>query len=201
MFRKFLKVNLNRDKSFIQCTTVLFLVLIINLFFSTTVYSQEEQTKSNDTVKVHSPKKATLMSAVCPGLGQFYNKKYWKIPVIYTSAATLTYFAIKNHKSYTKYKIAYTLRTDGDSTTIDDSPYYNELGLITLRDYYRKNLEVTIILSAALYILNIVDAAVDAHLYDFDVSDDLSMRLEPIIYNSGFSNRVNPGIKLTLSLK
>ncbi len=202
MFGKFLNANLKIDNLFIRIIAVFIFVFIINTLFLTSVYSQEEQQEKNsDTTNLHSPKKAAKLSAVCPGLGQFYNKKYWKIPVIYTGAGVLTYFAINNNKSYNKYKTAYALRTDGDSTTIDDSPYYSDIGLLTLRDYYRKNLEVTVILSAALYILNIVDAAVDAHLYDFDVSDDLSMKIEPIIYNSGFNKNLNPGIKLTLSLK
>lgn len=181
---------------------MLFLASIFNLIFSISLYSQEEQQSKNiDTTKIHSPKRAATLSAVCPGLGQYYNKKYWKIPVIYTGAGVLTYFAISNQKSYSNYKTAYNLRTDGDSTTIDNYEIYTEQGLVTLRDYYRRNLELTVILSAALYILNIVDATVDAHLYDFDVSEDLSMKLEPIIYNSGFNNRVNPGIKITFSLK
>ena len=183
------------------------LICIIFLFFSLSQFSigQNTNTESKtDTsfVKIHSPKKASIFSAVCPGLGQAYNKKYWKIPVIYVGFGVLGYFAVTNNNEYKIYKEAYNLRTDNDSTTIDNYSNYSADNLLTIKNYYRKNLELTVIISAALYILNIVDASVDAHLYDFDISDDLSMKIEPILINTSYASRKpNPGLKLTLTLK
>jgi len=183
------------------------LICIILLFFSLSQFSIGQNTNTDsktDTsfVKTHSPKKASIFSAVCPGLGQAYNKKYWKIPVIYVGFGVLGYFAVTNNNEYKIYKEAYNLRTDNDSTTIDNYSNYSADNLLTIKNYYRKNLELTVIISAALYILNIVDASVDAHLYDFDISDDLSMKIEPILINPSYASRKpNPGLKLTLTLK
>jgi hypothetical protein len=157
---------------------------------------------STDSVKVeHSPRKASIYSAVLPGLGQGYNKKYWKIPIIYAGFGGLTYVAVSNTQDYRDFRDAYIFRTDGDSTTIDNYPEYTIDNLVTLKNQYRKNLERAYIGMALLYILNIIDASVDAHLYDFNVSDDLALKVEPIMLKQGFFNTYSPGIKFTLSFK
>ena len=110
------------------------------------------------------------MSALFPGLGQAYNKKYWKMPVIYAGFGGLGYAIGTTHTKYIIYRDAYIKRVDGDSTTIDDFQLYSSDNLFTLQDYYRRNRDLFIIGTAALYVLNIIDASVDAHLFSFNVS-------------------------------
>jgi heme oxygenase len=160
---------------------------------------------ADDTVSVvkkrHSPAKAALYSGLLPGLGQAYNKKYWKIPIVYGGFAGLGFWIGKNVKNYRTYKDAYALRMDGDSLTLDQFvDEYSSSDIKTLKDYYRKNLDLSIILTAVWYSLNIVDAAVDAHLFEFDVSDNLSMRVEPVIQYQSRSNNFT-GVKLQFALK
>ena len=152
-------------------------------------------------VKHHSPKRAALYSALLPGLGQAYNKKYLKIPVIYAGVGTLVYFVNMNHKEYSKFRDAYIYVTSGDSSnTNNDYVYkYSKDALLQGRNYYRSNLELTYILSGVLYILNIIDATVDAHLFEYDISDNLSMKLEPAINPDMIFNR--PVTTLKLSIK
>jgi len=154
-----------------------------------------------DTVqeKPHSAKKATYYSMMCPGLGQIYNKKYWKLPLVYGGFAGCIYGISFNTKWYRKYRTAYIYKTDNDSTTNNAlSAEYTTDVLQSRKDFYRRNMELSYILTGLLYIINIVDAAVDAHLYDFNVNDDLSMRIEPTLNSIGDFKNPNPGLKLTL---
>ena len=160
---------------------VLILLLII-IHVSTGVTAQV-----SDTVKVkkHSPTRASIMSACLPGLGQLYNRRYWKIPVLYAGIGAITFFARQNWNYLQKYSEAYKLRTDGDPATIDS--YYNKCSaddLLQFKNYYRRNFEVTVIFAVALYALNIVDASVDAHLFRFDINDNLSMKISPLFIAS-----------------
>lgn len=149
-------------------------------------------------VKPHSPRKAALMSTALPGLGQIYNKKYWKVPLIYACVGGLTYSFQYNQSRYVKYRDAYKYRIDGDASTVDNYVgVYSDDNLSSLYSYYHRYRDLTVIGFAAVYLLNIVDAAVDAHLYHFDVSDDLSMEMRPTMmettagtYNAGLSLRI-----------
>jgi hypothetical protein len=157
----------------------------------------------NDSARIvkHSPKLATAMSAVVPGLGQVYNRKYWKPPLIYAVFGVLTYFYITNHKEYKIFKDEYGYRINHDTTRIDPKyAGYNNDNIILIRDYYRRNVEITLIIAGVWYILNIIDANVDAHLFTYDISDKLSMKLEPDIKHIGYSqnNKFAGGMKLTL---
>lgn len=138
-----------------------------------------------------------IFSAVVPGLGQAYNKKYWKIPIVYATLGTTTYFFTSNNTLYREYKQAYINKTDGNPETIDDFPYYNETQIRELQDYYRRYRDLNIILTGLFYTLNIVDAYVDAQLVTFDVSDNLSMNLQPAL---NLSANKKPAAGLTLSL-
>lgn len=178
---------------------------MIVLIVSAAAYSQDT-IRSLDTAitlpapKEHSAHKATIYSAILPGLGQAYNEKYWKIPVIYGGFATLAYFINSNTKEFRKFKEAYNYVSSGDSSYTDNDYVfkYSQGSLQEGRDYYRRNMELSYILSVALYLLNIVDAAVDAHLWDFDVSDDLSMRIQPIVMPPGPEQKLNGGLSVSL---
>jgi hypothetical protein len=150
--------------------------------------------------KVHSPHKASIYSAVLPGLGQAYNRKYWKIPVIYGGFGALYYITSENTKEYRKFLEAYRYVANQDTVPINNDYVgrYNEQQLLSGKNLYRRNLEIGYILAGVLYLLNILDASVDAHLFDHDISEDLSMRLEPALINDPLSARKVTGLALTL---
>lgn len=134
----------------------------------------------NDTLVKHSPQKAAIFSAILPGAGQIYNRKYWKVPIIYASLGLSSYFIQYNFKNYNNFSKAYKMRIDQDPTTTD--PYeeiYSADNLKFLRDAYRRNFELSCITAAGIYVINIIDALVDAHLFYFHIDDNLSLRLQP----------------------
>jgi hypothetical protein len=159
-----------------------------------------EQIKDVDNEVVHSPRKATIYSAILPGLGQAYNKKYWKIPLIYIGFGTIGYFVHWNNDKYQLFRTGYVHLTDGNPETqdylkieavrrnnynLDDPNQFNNLrtGLVRQQDYFRRNRDLLIISILGFYGLNIIDASVDAHLFDFDISDDLTMNWSPSLVN------------------
>lgn len=157
----------------------------------------------------HDPRKATILSAVLPGAGQIYNGKWWKAPIVYGGLAVSVYAIIENSARYNTYKEAIVLRTDDDPNTVDDfdpdSPNtpinerYTVDNLKTLLDYYQRNRDLSYVAVVAVYLLQIIDANVDGHLYNFDVSDDLSMRLEPSLFNFQPMTPSYPGVKVKFS--
>ena len=164
------------------------------------MHAQRSDTLIIDTLPQHSPTKATLLSLAVPGLGQAYNKKYWKIPVVFAMIGTPLYFALERRDLYNEYKSAYVARVDDDSTTIDTKFIrLNDANLLRNIDNQRKNRDLLFVLTGVAYVLNVVDAAVDAHLYYFEVSDDLSARLKPSFQYSAPDQLIIPSV--TLSLK
>lgn len=155
-----------------------------------TTKEQKALTETKKNAERHSPTKAALLSTALPGLGQAYNKKYWKIPIVYAGFAGLVFWIGTNVKNYNTYSKAYEYRMDDNPATIDQFvDQYNAEDLRTLKRFYRRNLDLSIVLTAVWYGLNIVDAAVDAHLFEFDVSDNLSLRIDPIMeYHSRANN-------------
>ena len=163
----------------------------------------QNPSQKNDSleVKYHSPHKATIYAMVLPGLGQAYNKKYWKIPVVYAGFATLAYFIFNNRNEYVKYRDAYDYVTQGDTLFPINNEYvnkYDQEQLLSGRDYYRRNLEFTYILTGLWYIITVLDATVDAHLFDYDISNDLSLRFKPLKHNIPFTTPISPSLSLTL---
>jgi len=148
----------------------------------------------------HNTTKAMWMSAALPGLGQYYNQKYWKIPIVYAGFTTLAYFSIINKQEYVRYRDAYVLRQalDLNGETSDDPLVNNNSSsqLLSAREYYQGNLELNYILFGAFYILQIIDATVDAHFYDFDINENLSFGVDPIIYQDRNRIYAAPGIQL-----
>lgn len=126
-------------------------------------------------------RKATLMSAILPGLGQIYNRKYWKVPVIYAAAGGLGYFFVVNNKQYKNYQQALTYRFDDDVSTEDAYPQYDDANLVVLKKKYKKRRDLCGIGVGAVYLLNIIDANVDAHLRGFDekINEKLSLSIKP----------------------
>ncbi|PWV49548.1 DUF5683 domain-containing protein [Chitinophaga sp. S165] len=148
---------------------------------------------------IHSPRKAAFYSAVLPGLGQAYNRQYWKIPLVYAALGITTGTFIINMDNYRTFRNAYRIRLDGNADTVDDYVgLYSDNGLKFLRDAYREYVDYSVLVFVLAYGLNIVDATVFAHLKDFNMSDDLSMKIVPTVINNqalGLSLRFSIGGK------
>jgi len=148
----------------------------------------------------HSPKRASFYSAIIPGYGQFYNKKYWKIPIVYASIGTAYYLARWNQNKYLTYKEAFQYRTDQDPTTIDEfDNIYSEANLITIKNYHRKNRDLAYIISVGFYLLNIMDASVDAHLFNFTINEDVTLNITTSVVNRSLSYQPALSLKLNLN--
>ncbi len=125
------------------------------------------------------PSKAAFYSAILPGAGQFYNKKYWKIPIVWGAIGTGIYFYIRNDKQFDRYRDAYKRRlagfTDDEFSDANGNPLISNDGLIRAQQQFRRNKEVSLLVTIGLYALNIIDANVDAHLLQFNVDENLSL--------------------------
>ncbi len=145
--------------------------ILLFILFSCQGYSQR-------LLKTKSADKAAIYSAILPGAGQVYTKKYWKVPIIYSGLITSAYFIESSQNKYILYKTTAINRINGDFT---DNLDYSDDDLIRLKDHYRRNRDLSYFSFIAIYILNIVDASVNAHLFEYDISDDISMNLQPNI--------------------
>lgn len=155
---------------------------------------KEKQEKTDYSNLPKNPRKATILSAMLPGAGQVYNGKSWKVPIIYAGLITDIYFIGFNNSRYQVFKEALAASDNGDPTNF---PTLNRDALVRNIDYWRGNRDLTYILLAAIYALNIIDANVDAHLSGFDISDDLTLGIKPNFENfSGRNNSMGLSIKL-----
>ncbi|MBT3242336.1 MAG: hypothetical protein HN352_04240 [Bacteroidetes bacterium] len=129
----------------------------------------------------HSPSKSALYSALIPGWGQAYNRKYWKIPIVYAGLATVGYFIYDNHHNYVVCRDDYIrLYEDPEAEVFNKDDIHTTSQLLPKIDEYRKNRDMSVIIMLAVWGLNVVDANVDGHFFNYDVSDDLSLILSPI---------------------
>ena len=154
-------------------------------------------------------KTATTLSMICPGAGQVYNGSFWKVPLVVGGFASFIYVIDWNNRGYQRYDTAIRLETDDDPDSHSSefwNPSSNSLSMTVeqMRSYkklYRRNRDLAIILTAAFYLLNVMDAHVDAHMKDFDVSGDLAWRLqptvEPLYAMGGYNYAVGLGLSLT----
>ena len=133
-----------------------------------------------------SPSKAGLYSAVLPGLGQFYNKKYWKVPLVWGAVGTGVGIALWNDRQYKKYRNAFVAELNGLPHEFSNNPNVTKTVLGNAQDRSKRQRDYAIGISALIYILNIVDAVVDAHLYEGRHDPDLA--ITPIIINDQFTN-------------
>lgn len=157
--------------------------------------------------KVHSPRRATIRSLIIPGWGQIYNKKYWKVPIVYAAIGVPIYTFTYNRKWYNKTKYALTLvaneRFDSASLSkLDPALKYlvdnREQGsLIDYRNDYRRDMDYSILFTLLMWGLNVVDATVDAHLKGFDVGDELSIHLKPTV----LPNTMTPALSVVVNFK
>jgi hypothetical protein len=153
-----------------------------------TVVKQQKPAKTAKAKKPHSPTKATIMSACLPGLGQVYNGKWWKVPIVYAGLGGLGYLVYSNYSEYSAYLHAYEFQTGDlpEGVTLNShetelANKYSSSQLQTYKESYRRDFEFYTILTVAWYGLNILDACVDGHLYNYDISDDLSLSVDPYL--------------------
>lgn len=179
---------------------IIFIALFLFVVGNTTVFAQTETEAvliAKDTLKSNNidpltPAKAAFYSAILPGLGQAYNKKYWKIPLVYGAIGTSLYFYIDNNKKYHQYRDAYKRRLEGYSD--DNYTYLDNTRLIAGQKFYQRNRDLSALVTLAFYALNIIDANVDAALLQFNVDENLSVR--PIIYPNDVTFKTNVGLTL-----
>lgn len=163
--------------------------LYLGLTIASYIYFIGDAAVNYSTNEVSAVKKATTLACICPGAGQIYNKSYWKVPFVIGGFATLGYCIDWNNRGFQRFKKAYSLLADyeqhpenyPDGPTDEFRGRYSANFIKNLRNNYRRNRDLCIILTGGLYILQIVDAHVDAHLRDYDISDDLSMNIEPMV--------------------
>lgn len=171
-------------------------------------YGQKDSIKEKPLFKINSynrvnnplsPSKAAFYSAIFPGGGQMYNKKYWKVPIVWAALGTSTYVYLDNNTQYKRYRSAYKQRRNGfqDEFTLDDGTELISLtGLERAQKTLRGNRDLSIMSIVLIYVLQIVEASVNAHLLQFDASDDLTVN--PQILNDPV--RIDPPT-LGISLK
>jgi len=191
--------------------SIFLFLLSANLFAQTsdtlTVKKEEKILVVKDSLKEPydplAPQRAAFYSAVIPGLGQAYNKKYWKIPVIYAGMATGVYFYLQNDKDYDRFRDAYKRRlagfTDDEFYGTGTTPVISNERLIDAQRSAQRNKDVSIIVSLAFYLVNIIDANVDAHLRQYNVNEDLS--LQPNLDINPINAQTNYGLSLTYRFK
>ena len=150
-----------------------------------------------------NPRKAIIHSAIIPGWGQINNKKYWKLPIVYSALGTTGYLFFRNLRQYKDAKSAYALAIDQDPTNdyLIKQPYFTVKDqperIRTFRNEVRQNVDYCVLFFVLFWGMNVADAAVDAHLKSFDVSDRLSMQIKP-----GYSPITNTqGLHLVFNIK
>ena len=141
----------------------------------TAIISEIEAANGPVKKMVYSPVKAGLYSAILPGLGQYYNKKYWKIPIVWGAIGTGVGFTLWLDKDYRRYRSAFLAELNGQPHEFSDRPYIDKVALANFQDTRKRQRDYAILISSAVYLLNIVDAVVDAHLYEGRHDPDLAV--------------------------
>lgn len=179
------------------------LILFI-LLTALPAFSQEELKVSLDSMPTQeakdyridplAPSKAAFYSAIIPGMGQIYNKKYWKVPLVYGGMGLSIYYYSWNNKKYHEYRDAYKDRLAGREVTGELAPLDNER-LIRAQRFHQRNRDLSLLITIGIYVLNIVDANVDAHLLQFNVNENLSLR--PELQQNTIDYKHNMGLSLS----
>ena len=187
-------------------------ILIFLFFFNfLLINAQNKEKKSEIKVKKYllsdiktnplRPAKSAFYSAVLPGLGQAYNRKYWKIPIVYGAIGTALYFYFDNDKVYDRYRYAYKRRlagfTDDEFYGPNETPFISEDALIRAQRALKRNKEVSMLITVGMYVLNILDANVDAHLLQYNIDDNLSF--QPFIDFNNPDYNYNLGLEFKLN--
>ncbi|MEP2508251.1 MAG: DUF5683 domain-containing protein [Reichenbachiella sp.] len=143
---------------------------------STTVISDLSGIETFQSKSTLDPDKAALFAAVLPGLGQMYNKQYWKLPILYGGAIVIGHFIKYNNNFYNAFRNAYIAETDGDNDTDNPFPQFSQQALQLNAERFKRNRDFMIIMGVVYYLVQIVDAHVSAHLIEFNINDDLAIQ-------------------------
>lgn len=158
--------------------------------------------KKKKEINPLAPSKAAFYSAVLPGLGQIYNKKYWKVPIVYAAIGTGVYSYVKSDDLYDRFRTAFKRRKAG----FTDDEFYSEIAttnvsleaLQNAQERYQRDRDLALVITIGLYALNIIDANVDAHLKQFNVDDNLSLDIKPYLDLNPITANPNYGMALTI---
>ncbi|UMB54291.1 DUF5683 domain-containing protein [Lutibacter sp. A64] len=176
-----------------------YILLVLSLLVTINSFSQEEEiiVKAKDTIYTSpnefdmlSPAKAAFYSAILPGLGQAYNKKYWKIPFVYAALGTGVYFYDLNNTNYNRARTAYKLRLDNKPNEFDgegDHIYLSDDALTRAQESYKKDRDLSILVTVGIYVLQILEASTNAHLLQHNVDNNLT--ISPQIIKDATSNK------------
>ena len=183
--------------------SVIFFVFGLNAIAQST--PSDLKIKAKDTVDliqkmdILAPSKAAFYSAVLPGLGQIYNKKYWKVPLVWGAIGTSGYFYFNNNKKYNQFRTAFKLRESGrpDDFNGDTGTFVSDDGLKRAQVFYKKNRDLALFLSIAFYVLNIVEANVDAHLPDKALDTNISFN--PTLFTAPITQTTMIGATLSFN--
>lgn len=164
----------------------------------------DDSLKGTTNATRRDPRTATIRSLVLPGLGQLYNHQPWKLGLIYGGAGAAVYFFQANQRLYTRYlagyQAAYLSVTTGTRTAIVDGRVLSIQQLKQASDQYHQQRDLTLILTVVGWVLNAIEANVAAHLMDFDLSDNLSIRVRPSLLPTDITGLV-PGLRLTMNTR
>jgi hypothetical protein len=179
------------------------IAVFLVLFFSFNLFSQKDSTSfkakkpkeklfvQEGIYKPLAPAKAAFYSAIFPGMGQIYNRKYWKAPIVWGALAAPTYYYLSNNREYKRFRTAYKLRKTGFQDEFTDDLGQVTVSLETLetaQKQLRENRDLSLMWGVILYVLQIVEASVNAHLLQFNTDDNLSFRptfvLDPVLYDA-----------------
>jgi hypothetical protein len=155
-------------------------------------------TLKSDPIDPLRPSKAAFYSAVLPGLGQAYNKKYWKIPLVYGAIGGSLYVYSFNNTRYHDFRDEYKRRLAGEPAS-EEFAFLDDNRLIRAQRFHQRNRDLSLLVAAAFYVLNIVDANIDAHLQQFNVDENLS--LAPKIYQNQIDYKTNVGVSLNYTFR
>ncbi len=182
------------------------------LFICLATLAQSNKDELNETVSQNKkntsraldplrPAKAAFYSAVLPGLGQAYNKKFWKIPIVYGAIGTGLYFFLDNNKLYKQYRNAYKRRlagfTDDEFYGPGDTPFLSDEALIRAQRTLKRNKELSMLVTVGLYVLNIIEANVDAHLLQYNLDENLALKPFMDFNNPNYTTQIG----LSLNIK
>lgn len=181
---------------------------VICLFYFQITFSQDDELIVSESIQISkdesidplAPSRAAFYSAVLPGLGQAYNKKYWKIPIVYAALGTSTYYYIENNKQYKRYRDAFKLGENGKPHEFDGTNGNSELSreaLMRAQTQFKENRDLSLLITVGLYALQIVEASVNAHLLQMNTFDDISFNPNLII--DPISNKVVGGLAISYS--
>jgi len=156
--------------------------------------------ESFTTVSKVDPKKAAMFAAVLPGLGKIYNKQHWKIPIVYGGFIMFAHYINNNNNLYNAFRNAYTSEIDNDPETINPFPQFGESSLQRSAERFRRNRDFVMILMGIFYLVNIVETHVAAHLREFEVNDDLAIKIRPSAFSASQFTTRSIGLSIVIPL-